>query len=317
MNKKQKAVRDSVSGYTLSPEQWALETDDYKEFRKTRKMKNTEFKEYRSNIDEGKFSKALIDKAIKIAKKSSGQMTKAFVAIEKIKKGLGDDPLVAKALQLANEDLSKIGEVIIEHPNLTLKFKDFRDGTRHTKEHTEALVENKEMLEENYRQLATKGMGTETKKSIKVGTEVDYYDTKNGDKHMGVITKIDGKGYEVIKVDDRAKKEKFTFYDRDKAKKILGESVFVSEAKAKYKIDHKTFSGAVEEAMSVATKAKYEVDEDSYFHEIATGPRKPGEGKTNTYKIDLSKNGKIDRKKLQIQIYGKGKHGYELNCYIA
>ena len=173
------------------------------------------------------------------------------------------------------------------------------------------------MLEENYRQLATKGMGTETKKSIKVGTEVDYYDTKNGDKHMGVITKIDGKGYEVIKVDDRAKKEKFTFYDRDKAKKILGESVFVSEAKAKYKIDHKTFSGAVEEAMSVATKAKYEVDEDSYFHEIATGPRKPGEGKTNTYKIDLSKNGKIDRKKLQIQIYGKGKHGYELNCYIA
>ena len=300
--------------FPLSEKDWEYATDKYKEFRKSRKMKNTEFKEYRGNIAEGKFSKSLIDKAIKIAKKSSGQMTKAFMAIEKIKKGLGDDPLVAKELQLANE------QVEVPAPEFS-KFKQFREGNL-KKASTEkpvtekALVEDKEVLEENLRQIATKGMGAETKKSIKVGTEVDYYDSKNGDKHQGVITKIDGKGYELIKIDDKARKEKFSFYDKDKAKKILGESV-ITEAKTKYKIDHKTFSGAVEEAMSVATKAKYEVDEDSYFHEIATGPRKPGEGKTNTYKIDLSKNGKIDRKKLQIQIYGKGKHGYELNCYIA
>jgi len=292
MNKKQKAVRDSVSGYTLSPEQWALETDDYKEFRKTRKMKNTEFKEYRSNIDEGKFSKALIDKAIKIAKKSSGQMTKAFMAIEKIKKGLGDDPLVAKELQLANEDTLKIGEVIIEHPNLTLKFKDFRDGTRHTKEHTEALEEAKKKGTDE------SGMTSAQKKKF----DVLYKKMAGGKEHKAIRQKAKN----MIKADDE-------FHAL--VKKMAMESL--DEAKTKYKIDHKTFSGAVEEAMSVATKAKYEVDEDSYFHEIATGPRKPGEGKTNTYKIDLTKNGKIDRKKLQIQIYGKGKHGYELNCYIA
>ena len=85
----------------------------------------------------------------------------------------------------------------------------------------------------------------------------------------------------------------------------------------KYKIDHKTYTSAVEEALKVAEKAKYEVDMDDYFNSIATGPRKPGEGKTNTFKIALSKGGKEQRKKLQIQIYGKGKHGYELNCYIA
>ena len=85
----------------------------------------------------------------------------------------------------------------------------------------------------------------------------------------------------------------------------------------KYKIDHKTYTSAVEEALVVAEKAKYEVDMDDYFNSIATGPRKPGEGKTNTFKIALTKNGKEQRKKLQIQIYGKGKHGYELNCYIA
>ena len=88
------------------------------------------------------------------------------------------------------------------------------------------------------------------------------------------------------------------------------------EARYKYKIDHKTYTSAVEEALLVADKAGYEIDEDDYFNQIATGPRKPGEGKTNTFKIGLQKGGKEQKKRLQIQIYGKGKHGYELNCYI-
>ena len=85
----------------------------------------------------------------------------------------------------------------------------------------------------------------------------------------------------------------------------------------KYKTDHKTYTSAVEEALLVAEKAKYEVDMDDYFNQIATGPRKPAEGKTNRFEIVLTKGGKEQRKKLHIQIYGKGKHGYELNCYIS
>ena len=82
-----------------------------------------------------------------------------------------------------------------------------------------------------FKMLAVKGMGTETNKSIsKVGTELEYLDTKSGKKHKGVITKIDGKGYEVIKADNlegalkliSAKKERFTFYNMDKADKIIG-----------------------------------------------------------------------------------------------
>jgi hypothetical protein len=82
-----------------------------------------------------------------------------------------------------------------------------------------------------FKMLALDGMGTETNKSIsKVGTELEYLDTKSGKKHKGVITKIDGKGYEVIKVDNleaalkliSAKKERFTFYNMDKADKIIG-----------------------------------------------------------------------------------------------
>ena len=35
------------------------------------------------------------------------------------------------------------------------------------------------------------------------------------------------------------------------------------------------------------------------------GPRKPSEGKTNKFSIELSKDGKVQRKKLQIQVYGQ------------
>ena len=46
------------------------------------------------------------------------------------------------------------------------------------------------------------------------------------------------------------------------------------------------------------------------------GPRKPSKGKTNSYSINLSKNGKDVRQKLQMQVYyDQGR--YELNMYIS
>ena len=99
---------------------------------------------------------------------------------------------------------------------------------------------------------------------------------------------------------------------------LIKEDLDIVEAvKGKYKIDHKTFTSAVQEALKTADKAGYEVDEDDYFNTIATGPKKPGEGKTNKYSVALTKKGKPQKKALQIQIYGKGKHGFELNCYIS
>jgi hypothetical protein len=46
------------------------------------------------------------------------------------------------------------------------------------------------------------------------------------------------------------------------------------------------------------------------------GPRKPSEGKTNSFSIQLSKDGKLQRKQLHIQVYGM-KNSYELNAYIG
>ena len=75
-------------------------------------------------------------------------------------------------------------------------------------------------LDENYRTLATKGMGAETKKSISVGRQVDYFHPSNGDKKQGSISKIHATGYHV-KDDDDGKTHKFDFHDRAKAKKMM------------------------------------------------------------------------------------------------
>ena len=80
--------------------------------------------------------------------------------------------------------------------------------------------EEVELLDENYRTLATKGMGAETKNSINVGRGVDFYEPKNGDKRMGKITKMTKSGY-VVKDEKDGKSYTFAFHDRAKAKALL------------------------------------------------------------------------------------------------
>lgn len=78
-------------------------------------------------------------------------------------------------------------------------------------------------LDENYRTLATHGMGAETKNTINVGRDVDYYEPKNGDKRTGKITKMTRSGY-VVKDEDSGKSHTFAFHDRAKAKEIMAKS---------------------------------------------------------------------------------------------
>ena len=86
-----------------------------------------------------------------------------------------------------------------------------------------SMKESVESLDENYRTLATHGMGAETKNSINVGRDVDYYEPKNGDKRMGKITKMTRSGY-VVKDEKDGKSHTFAFHDRVKAKEILAKS---------------------------------------------------------------------------------------------
>ena len=152
---------------------------------------------------------------------------------------------------------------------------------------------------------------------------MDHYNEREFVSHLNKELKIDKKVLKgvwknYLKVSPRDQtKWSSQIWKRWLEQQGIVESVEEIKEAYKYKTDHKTYTSAVEEALLVADKAKYEVDMDDYFNQIATGPRKPGEGKTNRFKIVLSKEGKEQRKKLHIQIYGKGKHGYELNCYIS
>lgn len=100
------------------------------------------------------------------------------------------------------------------------------------------------------------------------------------------------------------------------SKAIAKEETELDEAKNDYTVNHKTFSSAVQHATSQVEKRGYTVDEEDYDRKVAMGPRKPTTGKTNTYTIDLMKDGKETKRKLQMQVYyDQGR--YELNMYIS
>ncbi len=98
------------------------------------------------------------------------------------------------------------------------------------------------------------------------------------------------------------------------AKKIMGESFSIKEAKSStgYELYHKDFSSAMAHAYEFAKKKyRIEVDPKSIDDEVATGPKKPSKGETNSYRL-LGKDGK---KAFHVQVHGMDSGKYELNMY--
>jgi hypothetical protein len=85
---------------------------------------------------------------------------------------------------------------------------------------------------------------------------------------------------------------------------------------AKFETYHNTYTSAIQAAKEWAEKSGYAINDDDSFTKIGMGPKKPSEGKTNRFSIELSKDGKVQKKMLHIQVYGM-KSKYELNCYIG
>jgi hypothetical protein len=105
--------------------------------------------------------------------------------------------------------------------------------------------------------------------------------------------------------------------DNKNIQKVIASKIkeSVNEAKSDYEVYHKSYTSAIQAAKAYAEKKGYEINDDDSFRQIGMGPRKPSEGKTNKFSIELSKDGKVQRKKLQIQVYGM-RNSYELNAYI-
>jgi len=93
----------------------------------------------------------------------------------------------------------------------------------------------------------------------------------------------------------------------------------LKETGSNYDTYHNTFSSAVQAAGEYAQKLGYVVDENDWWNQVATGPKKPSEGKTNRYSVALTKDGKPSKKMLHMQVYNMGSgfnKPYELNAYI-
>ena len=79
-----------------------------------------------------------------------------------------------------------------------------------------------------------------------------------------------------------------------------------------YELYHKDFSSAMAHAYDFAKKKfGIEVDPKEIDDKVASGPRKPSKGKTNSYRL-VGKDGK---KAIQVQVYGMDNGKYELNMY--
>ena len=95
------------------------------------------------------------------------------------------------------------------------------------------------------------------------------------------------------------------------AVKIAGLRLESVELDEKYDLYHKSFSDAMQHAYDYAKKKMgITVDPKEIDNKVATGPKKPSEGKTNKYRLK-GKGGN-----LQIQVYNKGgSKPFELNMY--
>ena len=98
-------------------------------------------------------------------------------------------------------------------------------------------------------------------------------------------------------------------------KKIFDKGFSVKEEveldEAKYDLYHKDFSSAMQHAYAMAKKLYgITIDPKEIDDKVATGPSKPGSGKTNKYRL------KGDKGAIQVQVYNKGgSKPFELNMY--
>jgi hypothetical protein len=83
----------------------------------------------------------------------------------------------------------------------------------------------------------------------------------------------------------------------------------------------KSFTDAASAARAYAMKKGYEIDENDWQSQIAMGGKysrsRPSVGKTNSFTIGLMRNGKPQKKALQISVYGMESGNFELTNYVS
>ena len=88
--------------------------------------------------------------------------------------------------------------------------------------------------------------------------------------------------------------------------------VYAAKSSTGYELYHKDFSGAMQHAYKFAKSKGVTVDPAEIDSKVASGPRKPSSGKTNSYILGTNKK----NKQVHIQVANLDNKRYELNMYI-
>jgi hypothetical protein len=89
--------------------------------------------------------------------------------------------------------------------------------------------------------------------------------------------------------------------------------------KDKYVLYHDSYTKAIDTALNYAERNGYTTDAEERAEIIGMQSSRPKDGQTERVILPLYKNGKKQRKHLNIQVYNRGISGntYELNAYIS
>ena len=289
-----------------------------------------------TELDEG-FSPKQIKMAIGIAsdpRYKGGNYTGAFNAIEKIKKGLASHPQVAAVLKRQNEDR-------VENFNENYRKLAMMGIGTETKKAAKVGLKTDYYLPKNgdksfgkITRVTSSGYEITDEKTKKVH-KFKFYDPNNDPTSVRgtreeveldeKVKEYQGVAYFKTRKDAEAHMKKFApkgrvvEYERGYAVQTRTSGPYLNKAGKteevelgeKYELYHKTFSDAMQHAYDYAKKTLgITVDPKEIDNKVATGPRKPSEGKTNKYRLK-GKGGN-----LQIQVYNKGgSKPFELNMY--
>jgi len=130
-------------------------------------------------------------------------------------------------------------------------------------------------------------------------------------KNPDMFCVFDTKGNEVKLFKDRKDAEEYAIKNHDS---LMSEEVELDEAKSStgYELYHKSFSDAMQHSYTFAKKKfGITVDPKEIDREVASGPKKPSSGKTNSYRL-VGTDGK---KAIQVQVANLDNKRYELNMY--
>jgi len=151
-------------------------------------------------------------------------------------------------------------------------------------------------LDENFRKLAMKGMGTETKRDAKVGRTTDFYLPKNGDKRSGKIMRVSRDGYEIMNDGEMSPKEKgmkytFKFYDPQLAKKLMSENYEIGNDYAKHtlRVTPGQLESDVDDMLGIAQKKNLSMRETLAKLWGMTESKNPFEKKVNEKEDEMVK----------------------------